>query len=342
MHDVNKFVISNEPEPHRIRTRQMLKSHPHIKKLIGKNPYSFFAVAFCVFAQIGIAYLLRDQPWWAAVLVAFCIGAFLSHNLFVFVHEATHNLIFDTKQANFLVAIFANTVQFVPSAISFIRYHIKHHAFQGVHELDADLPNIFEANLFKNRWWGKALWLFTFPIWQIARTFRTTEIKPFDGWMALNWVWVFGFDAALVYFTGSWIPLLYIAMSLFFSVGLHPLGARWIQEHYLKDGSDQETYSYYGILNKVQFNIGYHNEHHDFPSIPWNKLPELKATAPEYYDTLHSHKSWTALLFKFIFDPKMSMYSRVVRKERGKVKFEDQSTPDQDLIKAGDKQTIEA
>ena len=112
----------------------------------------------------------------------------------------------NSKPANFLVAIFANTVQFVPSAISFIRYHIKHHAFQGVHELDADLPNIFEANLFKNRWWGKALWLFTFPIWQIARTFRTTEIKPFDGWMALNWVWVFGFDIAFSWGGLKWLP----------------------------------------------------------------------------------------------------------------------------------------
>jgi sphingolipid delta-4 desaturase len=186
MQNVNQFVFSNEPEPHRMRTRQMLKQHPEIKKLIGKNPYSFIAVTFCVFAQIGIAYLLRDQPWWAILLAAFCIGAFISHNLFVFVHESTHNLIFNTKAANHLVAIFANTVQLVPSAISFIRYHIKHHAFQGVHELDADLPNFFEADLFKNRWYGKATWLLTFPIWQIARTFRTKEIKPFDTWMALT------------------------------------------------------------------------------------------------------------------------------------------------------------
>jgi sphingolipid delta-4 desaturase len=144
---------------------------------------------------------------------------------------------------------------------------------------------------------------------------------------------VFGFDAAVIYFFG-WGSFSYIALSLIFSVGLHPLGARWIQEHYLKDGSEQETYSYYGPLNYVQFNIGYHNEHHDFPSIPWNKLTQLKATAPDYYDNLISHKSWTLLLLKFIFDPKMSMYSRVVRKDRGKVKFEDESRPDQDLIAA--------
>ncbi|RZM17636.1 MAG: fatty acid desaturase, partial [Pedobacter sp.] len=37
------FVRSTASEPHRIRTRQILKSHPEIKKLIGqKNPTTFW------------------------------------------------------------------------------------------------------------------------------------------------------------------------------------------------------------------------------------------------------------------------------------------------------------
>ena len=90
----------------------------------------------------------------------------------------------------------------------------------------------------------------------------------------------------------------------------------------------QETYSYYGVLNKVAFNVGYHNEHHDFPSVPWNKLPQIKKNAPDYYDTLIYHTSWARLFFRFLFDKELSLFSRLVRKNRGGVPLSDQSVPD--------------
>ncbi len=97
----------------------------------------------------------------------------------------------------------------------------------------------------------------------------------------------------------------------------------------------QENYSYYGSLNTVNLNVGYHNEHHDFPSIPWNKLPQLKKAAPEFYDTLLFHTSFIKLLFRFLFDQEISLYSRIVRKERGKVSLTDTSKPDMDLLAKG-------
>jgi sphingolipid delta-4 desaturase len=97
-----------------------------------------------------------------------------------------------------------------------------------------------------------------------------------------------------------------------FAIGLHPLGARWIQEHFLVK-APQETYSYYGPLNWVAFNVGYHNEHHDVMRVPWTRLPQVRKLAPEFYDTLHYHTSWTALWLKFLFDPSLSLYSRMTR-----------------------------
>jgi len=124
----------------------------------------------------------------------------------------------------------------------------------------------------------------------------------------------------IIYFFGP-IAFLYLVFSLFFSIGFHPLGARWIQEHFLV-APPQETYSYYGPLNIVALNVGYHNEHHDFQSIPWNKLPDLKKMAPEFYDNLFYHTSWFKLWLKFLFDPSLSLFSRMLRKNMEKLKVE--------------------
>ncbi|MDQ6609810.1 MAG: fatty acid desaturase, partial [Bacteroidota bacterium] len=42
------FIFSNAPEPHRLRTKQILKNHPQVRNLIGKNVTTIFAIVFLV------------------------------------------------------------------------------------------------------------------------------------------------------------------------------------------------------------------------------------------------------------------------------------------------------
>lgn len=325
-----QFVYSGNPEPHRARTKQILKNHPDVRKLIGKNPLTFLAIVGVVGFQIVGAWYLQDKSWWLVLGAAYLLGAFADHALFVLIHECAHKLLFKNPVANRLSGILANTPLIFASSVSFERYHIKHHSFQGIHELDGDLPNHWEAKLIDNYFIGKAIWLLFYPFFQLFRLARLKEIKPFDGWVALNWLVQILFVGAVIWFWGP-KAFVFLLASFFFSVGLHPLGARWIQEHYLTHG-EQETYSYYGVLNTVAFNVGYHNEHHDFPSVPWNKLPQIKNTAPGFYNSLASHKSWTLLFFRFLFDKEISLFSRVVRKNRGKVALTDESKPDTEIV----------
>jgi sphingolipid delta-4 desaturase len=103
--------------------------------------------------------------------------------------------------------------------------------------------------------------------------------------------------------------LAYLFASSVFSIGLHPLGARWIQEHF-PVFAGQYTTSYYGPANAFVFNAGLHVEHHDLPFIAWHRLPAVRWIAPEYYDGLGSVQSWTALLVRFIFDRRLTLERR--------------------------------
>ncbi|KAJ2740855.1 sphingolipid delta-4 desaturase, partial [Coemansia pectinata] len=74
-----------------------------------------------------------------------------------------------------------------------------------------------------------------------------------------------------------------------------------------------ETYSYYGSGNIFYLNIGLHNEHHDFPQIPWTRIWKLRRIATEFYDPLFAHTSWIWVIVNFIASPMLGPQSRLVR-----------------------------
>lgn len=309
---MDDFVRVTGREPHYERTRRLLETHPEVRALVGTEPRTAVAIVGIVVAQVAAAWLLRGQPWWAILLGAYLFGAFADHALWTLIHECTHNLVFKRSSENSLLQILANVPILIPSAIAFRRYHILHHNHQGDEALDADLPSPIEAKLVGNGTVRKAIWLLLYFAAQLLRVPRLQRVKLFDGWYALNFVVQLVFVPAVVLAWG-WGALAYLFLSSVFAIGLHPVGARWIQEHYLTVPGGQETFSYYGPLNRVAFNVGYHNEHHDLMRVPWTRLPKLRATAPELYDTLHYHTSWTRLLLTFVFDPTIGLHSRVVR-----------------------------
>ena len=309
------FLVAEPMRPHPQRRRAILAAHPEVAKLFVIDPLTAYITLGVVIGQSVIAGYLGHLGlgyWWLTLIVAYFVGAFANHAMFVVIHDAVHNTIFKTPDGNKWVAILADLPNAFPTAMGFRCYHQKHHSHLGDYEYDADLPGHLEAKLAGNRWYGKAFWLFGFAFWQLSRLGRLKGTVPIWGkWTYINAVAVIVYDVAMLYFFG-WNALFYLFASFWFSVGLHPLGARWIQEHFTFD-PQQETYDYYGPLNIVALNIGYHNEHHDFPEIPWRLLPELKRMAPEFYDNLKAHKSLTKLFLTFIFDPRYTLYSRVDR-----------------------------
>jgi hypothetical protein len=76
------------------------------------------------------------------------------------------------------------------------------------------------------------------------------------------------------------LAAVYLVMSAWASLGIHPANARVIQRHVKppvhlplkekpaalkQEGTHVHTFSYYGAWNPWTLNVGFHVEHHDFP-----------------------------------------------------------------------------
>jgi len=78
-----------------------------------------------VFAVVGLqifcAYALRNTPFlsWQYLLTAYVVGATANQNLFLAIHEISHNLAFKSPLANRLLAIVANLPIGIPYSASF-------------------------------------------------------------------------------------------------------------------------------------------------------------------------------------------------------------------------------
>ena len=173
-------------------------------------------------------------------VLGYTIGASANHALWLLIHECTHNLVFKTTAANSWLQIFANLPFIFPSAMSFRTFHIKHHLFQGDYERDADLPRPFEAEWVGNSTFRKTLWFLFFFASQMIRVPYLKGIEVFNAWVAANWCVEIAFLCGIGWLGGS-KALVYLAVSSVFSIGLHPLGARWIPGHYVVH-ENQETY----------------------------------------------------------------------------------------------------
>jgi sphingolipid delta-4 desaturase len=305
-----EYIRVDYHQPHWTRKKQIVEAHPEVKDLFEPDFMTFYYTLALVVFMVVLTYYVKEYSWWTIFAVAYCIGAVVDHALWVLIHDGSHNLVCKSKTGNLLFLLLANLPHVIPTSMSFRYYHLLHHTHLNETYMDPDLPGILESKILGFSTPGKVLWLLLFPLFQGLRVSRFTQ-ETIDFWMCCNYAVQILFSGSIVYFWGA-KAIGFLIIGSLFAIGLHPLGTRWIAEHYAVH-PNQETYSHYGWLNRIAFNIGYHNEHHDLVKVPWSKLPAVKAAAPEFYDGLYVHSSYISLLWKFFTDDNFTLRSRVVR-----------------------------
>jgi len=182
-----------------------------------------------------------------------------------------------------------------------------------VEKLDTDVPTYAEGQLFCTTV-GKVIWVFLQPFFYTFRPVFTYPKVP-NTWELFN-ITVQSIVNGLVWYFFGLHTMVYLFTSTFIAMGLHPMAGHFISEHYMfKVG--HETYSYYGKLNWIAFNVGFHNEHHDLPAVPGAKLGEINRIAKKYYDSIPQCESWQKVIYDFINDPEIGPYTRIKRRNLG-------------------------
>ena len=293
----------------------MLAAHPELRELAGPTPSTAFWILALVVIQFGLAFVVGDRSWMIWVPVAYVAGATIDHALWVLIHETCHNLVFRSRTANRLVAILANLPLVVPGAIAFGKYHLLHHRHMGDLDFDAGIPGPDRSARDRpiggceGRVGGRDDF-----IQGIVRPSRHEARRAARRLDDREHRHPGRRDGAHRVRRGRRAVQVPRDVD---RVRDRPAPARRpLDSGALRAGAGQETYSYYGPLNKVSFNVGYHNEHHDIVNVPWSRLPQIRRIAPEFYDGLHSYSSWTALLVRFVRDSNITLYNAIVRPGR--------------------------
>uniref|UniRef100_A0A1I8FE54 FA_desaturase domain-containing protein n=1 Tax=Macrostomum lignano TaxID=282301 RepID=A0A1I8FE54_9PLAT len=227
-----------------------------------------------------------ESALWQLLLLSYAYyGGTINHSMTLAIHEISHNLAFGARPANGQSSSGHLCQPAIGVPYSLQEYHLEHHRYQvtisGTWTCEQNGGHAHSA--------------------AGALSDAMTKLE------AINIAVQLGFDVLVVYFLG-FKPLVHGSWHPAVSGHSPPVAGHFISEHYMfKKG--YETYSYYGLLNCITFNVGYHNEHHDFPSVAGSRLPKVRAIAPEWYDNLPCHRSWTRVLYDFITDPEIGPYS---------------------------------
>jgi len=298
---------SGTPELHAERRRLMLARHPELRHLYGPCPRTKYVCFALVALELAVAYAVRDASWWWLLFFAYAIGGVVNHALLLAIHELSHSLAFRKPWQNRVFAVFVNLPLGIPVSETFRYYHLLHHAHQGDERLDVDLPTKLERRLLQSHL-GKLIWLVGQGLAYTVRPLLVHPKKPSAAELVQLGVQL-AFNGALWV---AWGPkaLAYLPLSSLIGMGLHPVAGHYVTEHHAFR-RDQHTYSYYGPLNRLTFNIGYHNEHHDFPYVAGSRLPELRRLAPEFYAELMQHASRTSTLWRFLERPGLELRRRL-------------------------------
>jgi fatty acid desaturase len=267
-----------------------------VKELSKLEPARAVAVTFGQWLGIGVAIALCTYFWHPIlyVLAVMFIGS-RQHALLILGHDASHYRILPTRWQNDL---FANLFMMWPTFASvegFRKFHGTHHQYTNLqndgnrhiwytHDAAGELAPDWQFPKTKLGLFFVLLRraAFVTGLFWIVRGLVGSTLIPSPGWMrAARFTFYASIATALTVF-GGWYAFLLYWIVPFCTWHIAAQYIRLICEHSAVESEEEE----YAITRTtiptwlesifiLPCNVGYHLEHHWYPSVPFYRLPEL-------------------------------------------------------------------
>jgi sphingolipid 4-desaturase/C4-monooxygenase len=295
--------------------RDVLRHAPGAARLIGPNPWTALAIPLLFTLHWGMALLVGGTSVLLCFMAAFFFGQIVMHATGALLHETAHRLVFQQRLPKLLFDLSLESIfGSFGKQLTYQHQHISsHHPFTGNYERDYEHEDICSFNARRTLAAANpalqrgvtiaTLMLHLLPfgflladllVSRIYRNLTGLDVKDHardigdtkperlerNLCIAVSLIANFGLISLFGFY--GWLYHNW-SLSLFLGkFGITNLGQS-LSEH---DGDDEvnPTYSDYRPLNWILFNTGYHNEHHTFPTVPWNRLPRLKQLAPKVFN----------------------------------------------------------
>ncbi|MGF1589327.1 MAG: fatty acid desaturase [Pleurocapsa sp.] len=199
------------------------------------------------------------------IILAMWLRVFLHTGIFIIIHDSIHGVVCQNKQINSLMGYLAAFLYAMLPYQTLATNHRLHHNYPAS-EQD---PDFYPANPHNFLLWyirfmqdyqkGKQFWIL------------------FWGMTVIFWLLIF-LDISVANIFLFWvIPIIISSLQLFtFGIFLphRPREGGYSDRHRAKSSNYSVLVSFLAC-----YHFGYHWEHHQYPHLPWYKLPQARQTA---------------------------------------------------------------
>ena len=193
------------------------------------------------------------------IILGVWLRAFLHTGLFIIIHESIHGVVCQNQQINDAMGYLTSFLYALLPYKTLAKNHHIHHSYPAS---DRD-PDFYQEN--PHNFW---LWYFSFmKDYQQGNQFWIL----FWGMTVIFWILVFLQVAIANIFLFWVIPIIISSLQLFtFGIFLphRPQAEGYSDRHRAKSSNYPLALSYIAC-----YHFGYHWEHHQYPYLPWYKLP---------------------------------------------------------------------